>query len=120
MRIEQPDSFAEFMPDDPQRLGQVGVVGHNDECVRIVAEGVNQEIGGEVHVRALLLHLDYVDETWPASYRLSQGKPGNRGEELTLMDRELGKCAQCPDVGVLPDVHVGVSRPAAYPSSEVP
>ena len=53
MRIDDSDRYPAFLPGDPDRLREVGVVADDDCRVAAALKGVQQEIGGEIDVRAL-------------------------------------------------------------------
>lgn len=62
LRIEDADRNPEFLVDDPHRLRQVRIIRNHHELVAILAEGIDKHVGGDVHVGALFLHLDYLCE----------------------------------------------------------
>lgn len=50
--------------DYPQRPLEVVVVGDDDGDLGVLTEGVEQQVGGEVHVGALLLRSQNLDDLW--------------------------------------------------------
>ncbi len=58
LRIEDANRQTYFLVDDPHRLRQVGIVRDQHELIAVLAEGIDQHVRGDVHVRAFLFHLD--------------------------------------------------------------
>ncbi len=52
----------ECAADDPQRLLEVVIVRNDDSDFGVLAEGVEQQVGGEVYVGALLLRSQNLDD----------------------------------------------------------
>jgi len=58
VRVDDTDLDAQLLFDDPDRLLQVGVVRDDHGSVATALEGVQEQVGREVHVGALLLGPD--------------------------------------------------------------
>jgi len=43
--------FPEFLPNQPYRFGEVGVIRHDHRRLVIIVEGVDQEIASEIDIR---------------------------------------------------------------------
>jgi hypothetical protein len=61
MRVDDPNDEAKLALRDGNRLLEMGVVRNNHGHLAVVLESVEQQVGGEVDIGALLLGLDYLD-----------------------------------------------------------
>ena len=59
VRVENTDGNSELLIDDPNRFGEIGVVGDDDELIAVFAKGVDEHVRRDVDVGAFLFHLDH-------------------------------------------------------------
>ena len=64
--VDQRDPQAQDIPHVSHRPGEVGVVGHDDGLLVLSVESVDQQTGGEVDVRSLLLRVPGPGREWAA------------------------------------------------------
>ncbi len=58
LRVEDADLLVQLLTHDPDRRQQVGIIGDHHCDVEPAHMGVMEQVRGQVHVRALLFHLD--------------------------------------------------------------
>lgn len=61
MRVEDSDWQPNLLGDDAYRLRQIGVVRDENRYLEPLCVGVPQQVGREIHIRALLLRLVHPD-----------------------------------------------------------
>jgi hypothetical protein len=101
VRVHDHDLDAKFVLGHPNGLPQIRVVRDDDGLVAATPEGVEEQIRGQVHVRALLLGLDDLDHptaTWP---RIRQRHPCDVAQVVPEVDGDERERAERAEVGLL-------------------
>ena len=102
VRVDDADTEAEFSLHDLDRQLQIGVVRDHDRDVAVAREGVDEQEGGEVDVRALLLRLHHLDRARTAGTRTRQRHPRHVAQVMAVVDREPRDRLQRTQVDLLP------------------
>jgi len=122
---EERDPLLERHPCEPERLHQVGVGGDQHRQVVRILESIHQEVGREIHVRALLFGLHdpgSIDRIPGQVAELLGGGQHHAGlvhQEVPLDDRDEGVGPQCPQVEILPLALPIIGRTWMHPRGEI-
>ncbi len=119
MRVDDVDPDSKLGLGDLNRQLEIGVVGDHDGHFAVALEGVEQQVGGEIDVRALLLGLHDLDRARTASRRVGEWHPRDVGEVVAVVDREAGNRLERAQVDLLPLRRVRVVGPGADGGGEV-
>ena len=84
----------EFLPNQPYRFGEVGVIRHDHRRVIIIVEGIDQKIAGEIDVRPFLLALHHLDRFRSRRRWWMQRHACRLFQVATEMDRQVGDGSQ--------------------------
>ena len=101
------------------RLQKVRIVRDNDRHVKPVHMGIMQQMCGKVYVRPFFLGLDDPRIFLRLSRRHDQRHGDLVRQEVTKMNGDLGERAQRPQIKLLPDGLVQVTRAGGYQSREI-
>jgi hypothetical protein len=88
MRVEHTDADPELVLGDLDWCLQVGVVGDDDRGLAVFPERVEQEMGSEVYVGALLLGAQDMRGLRPARRWFCQGESDRACLVLAVVDRD--------------------------------
>src|SRR5208282_388785 len=113
--------IAEFPANLAYRLRQVGIVGDNQRRIKGFVEGVDQQPGRQVDIRSLLFNLEHLHQ------RRRRGRCRERMPRQlhrfprirALMEMQAGQRPQCPEVGTLPDMLIGIVGIGPDPGGEI-
>src|SRR5271157_388854 len=113
--------IAEFPANLAYRLRQVGIVGDNQRRIKGFVEGVDQQPGRQVDIRSLLFNLEHLHQ------RRRRGRCRERMPRQlhrfprirALMEMQPEQRPQCPEVGILPDMLIGIVGIGPDPGGEI-
>src|SRR4051812_6097444 len=115
MRIDDADCLAQLRAHRPDRRDEIGVVRNDDSNLVRIREAIDEKLSCEVHVRALLLHVDDFDAAGAVRFWPFYGMRLERPEEdLNLRDR-----AERPQKRLLARYFSRVVRRRFYDRGEV-
>ena len=81
--------FPKFLPNQPYRFGEVGVIRHDHRRLVIVVKGIDQEIASEIDIRLFLLALHHLDRFRSRRWRRVQRHAGRLFQVTAEMDRQM-------------------------------
>ena len=99
---EHSHGLAQLLASHSYRFEQIGIVGDHDGHIEVAAEGVEQEMGRQIDVRALLLRNPDFGGARSADRRVHEPLPLGVLDELTEMDGEARQCGKRFKIRVLP------------------
>lgn len=119
MGIQHANREAEPLAHHADRLHEVRVVGDDDGDLEVSLEGVHEQVGSEVDIRALLFGLDDLDGTGPLNWRVGQGHASPAAQEVAVVDREAGDSTQRANISLLPLALLWVAGTDVHERGEV-
>ena len=79
VRVDDADPDSELSLGDLDRQLEIGVVGDHHGNFAVALERVEQQVGGEIDVGALLLGLHHLDRARTSRRRVSEWHPRDPG-----------------------------------------
>lgn len=119
MRVDDAHSDPQLLFGKSDWHTQIRVIGDDHGDVAGLLEGIEEQVGGQVHVRSLLLGLDHLDRPGTCSGWMSKPHAEVMGEEVSVMDADQLKCPQRTKVRLLSLSLPRITGAARDPSCEV-
>ena len=117
MWVEDAYWQSNLLRDDADRLRKIGVVGDENCHLEPLRVGVPQQVGGQVHVRALLLR--FVHTNLLRRRDVGQVHRNGMRQEVPVFDVQVRNRFERPDVQALIVGRRGIVGPGTDPRREV-
>ena len=114
-----PTCFSQLGASHPDRELEIRVVGDHDGHFVVIIEAVQQQIGCEVDVGALLLDVEDFNRTWAARRLVGKRPPLGLRQEVSVVHGDARCRLQGADVGLLALGLGWVSGAAVYEGGEI-
>jgi hypothetical protein len=88
MRVDDADLDAQFLLDNPDGLQEVRVVGDHHGGVAAALKRIEEQVGRQVHVGALLLGADDLYGSRPDQRRVGEGHADGVGQVVSEMHHD--------------------------------
>lgn len=119
MRIEDADRESELFVDDAYRFRKIRIVRHNDELIAVVAKRIDQHVGGDVDVGALLLDFHDLCRVRTTRRRIGESHARLALQKVAIVNGKVRNRFEGANENLLPSRHMWIGGRAFYRGREV-
>jgi hypothetical protein len=90
VRADNSYPKTEPIPDQPDSLGQVSIIGNDYRHFVVTLKAIRQKVGSQVNIRAFFLEVEYLRYAWSFPWRMRQPHHPSLRLEISVMYGEVG------------------------------